>query len=71
MYEKVNASCTDDCTFAEGRKSVTSVVDATAGMFVVVLLFVLPSKLTFWPFSKELRGEFCANPCHMFLATNL
>ncbi len=41
----------ENCTFSRILNDrVEAVDDATAGMIIVILLFVLPSTLSFWPF---------------------
>ena len=55
-FVKTNVNCTSrfaDCTYVKSiNKDAESVDDATAGMVIVILLFILPSKLKFWPFVK-------------------
>ena len=51
-YEKEDKSCLTNCTYIKHVDQHESVDDATAGMIIVLLLFILPSQLTFWPFAK-------------------
>ena len=44
----------DDCG---GKKKVHMVDDASAALFIVFLLFIFPSKLTFWPFTKLSKSK--------------
>ena len=59
----MDANCTEDATAktqgGTGRNCTYIKVvnldaeaadDATAGMMIVILLFIIPSSLTFWPF---------------------
>ena len=48
----------ENCTYTRvlnGRAE--AVDDATAGMIIVILLFVLPSSLSFWPFVERMRNR--------------
>ncbi len=53
----MNDSCVENCLYVEKETSEVAVDDASAGMFVVVLLFMLPSRLNFWPFSRIFGRE--------------
>ncbi len=44
--------CGVDPVYAAEQHTELAVDDATAGMIVVFLLFVLPSRLNFWPFTS-------------------
>ena len=55
----MDANCTEAEAAGSGRNCTYIKVvnldaeaadDATAGMMIVILLFVIPSSLTFWPF---------------------
>jgi hypothetical protein len=51
-YEKVDANCSSsqNCTYMRTETLTESVDDATAGMIIVFMLFIIPSSLSFWPF---------------------
>ena len=57
-YEPLQANCTDataeDCTHyrrVSGERE--AIDDATAGMLIVILLFVIPARPNFWPITSE------------------
>lgn len=50
----VNESCTTDCEYKKGIEETEAIDDATAGMTVVILLFILPAVPSFWPFTGQL-----------------
>ena len=52
-YELVDGNCTSDCYYTKVTEEAEAIDDATAGMLVVVLLFVLPAVPTFWPFRSR------------------
>ena len=44
----------ENCTYSRVLNDQAEAVDdATAGMIIVILLFVLPSSLSFWPFVER------------------
>ena len=51
-YIKIDANCHSvNCTYVKSVDDEAEAVDdATAGMIIVLLLFILPSQLHFWPF---------------------
>ncbi len=54
VYSPLNATCTDsDCLYKKSIVHKEAIDDATAGFIVVLMLFVLPAKLNFWPFTKR------------------
>ena len=45
----------ENCTYTRVLNDRAEAVDdATAGMIIVILLFVLPSTLSFWPFVERM-----------------
>ena len=57
-YEPLQANCTDataeECTHyrrVSGERE--AIDDATAGMLIVILLFVIPARPNFWPITSE------------------
>ncbi len=53
----MNSSCVENCTYEEKVSLKEAVDDATAGMFIVILLFVLPARPNFWPIAKAGRSR--------------
>ena len=51
-YIKFDKNChSSNCTYVRLIEDEAEAVDdATAGMIIVILLFILPSQLHFWPF---------------------
>lgn len=51
-YIKIDENChSSNCTYVRLIEDEAEAVDdATAGMIIVILLFILPSQLHFWPF---------------------
>ena len=48
----------ENCTYTRVLNDQAEAVDdATAGMIIVILLFVLPSSLSFWPFVERMRNR--------------
>ena len=48
----------ENCTYTRVLNDRAEAVDdATAGMIIVILLFVLPSSLSFWPFVERMRNR--------------
>ena len=46
----------ENCTYSRVLNDQAEAVDdATAGMIIVILLFVLPSSLSFWPFVERTK----------------
>ena len=46
----------ENCTYTRVLNDQAEAVDdATAGMIIVILLFVLPSSLSFWPFVERTK----------------
>ena len=46
----------ENCTYSRVLNDQAEAVDdATAGMIIVILLFVLPSSLSFWPFVERMK----------------
>jgi hypothetical protein len=41
-YTRVDSNCTDNCTFTETRRVRDAVDDGSAGMAIVLLLFIVP-----------------------------
>lgn len=55
-FELVEENCTSDCHYTRVTEERDAIDDATAGMLIVVLLFILPAVPCFWPFtSKKIR----------------
>lgn len=54
VYELVDQTCQSNCTYTKSYVEKDAIDDATAGMIIVLLLFVFPAKLNFWPFSKSM-----------------
>ena len=42
------------CTYVKGTKEKEAIDDATAGMLVVLALFILPAAPRFWPFKRSI-----------------
>ena len=59
----------ENCTYTRVLNDQAEAVDdATAGMIIVILLFVLPSSLSFWPFverTKTQRAQKDLNPQYL------
>ena len=50
-YDEATMEAGRNCTYIKVvRHDAEAADDATAGMIIVILLFVIPSSLTFWPF---------------------
>ena len=47
----IDANCKGNCTYIKVvNHEAEAADDATAGMIIVILLFIIPSSLNFWPF---------------------
>ena len=53
----MDGNCTSDCHYTKVMEETDAIDDATAGMLVVVLLFVLPAVPSFWPFTSKNRRK--------------
>ena len=45
--------CERNCTYYQFNEQEKAIDDASAGMIVAILLFVIPSKPNFWPLPKR------------------
>jgi sodium-dependent dicarboxylate transporter 2/3/5 len=61
-FQAVDPGCVGaNCTYMRHTKEKDAIDDATAGMFIVLLLFILPSRLNFWPFCNSGETPTVAN----------
>lgn len=48
-----NCSNSSNCTYTSETYEKEAIDDATAGMLIVLLLFILPAQPNFWPFNRQ------------------
>eukprot|EP00094_Tigriopus_californicus_P005052 TCALIF_04866-PA protein Name:"Similar to SLC13A5 Solute carrier family 13 member 5 (Homo sapiens)" AED:0.14 eAED:0.14 QI:162/0.5/0.54/1/0.9/0.81/11/0/719 len=51
-----NCSNSSNCTYTSETYEKEAIDDATAGMLIVLLLFILPAQPNFWPFNRQSKA---------------